>query len=174
MKGSIRFNNDIIAEVDVDPSAASGSRLTSCKNLIDGQELGGGGGSSLPSVTSADEGKVLAVNASGEWAAELYNELDVIIEAGTQFSAISSSTTFTYVKGSFATMSALIGAKKPVRGVLITTNNPDGESGGTAPFVCITPGEYGGEIYLTYFNGYHDVMQSIVAGSDNSLTSTAD
>ena len=44
MKGSIRFNNDIIAEVDVDPSAASGSRLTSCKNLIDGQELGGGGG----------------------------------------------------------------------------------------------------------------------------------
>ena len=31
---------------------------------------GGGGGSSLPSVTSADAGKVLAVNASGEWAAE--------------------------------------------------------------------------------------------------------
>ena len=30
---------------------------------------GGGGGSSLPPVTSADVGKVLAVNASGEWAA---------------------------------------------------------------------------------------------------------
>ncbi len=28
------------------------------------------GGSSLPSVTSADAGKVLAVNDSGEWAAE--------------------------------------------------------------------------------------------------------
>lgn len=46
MKGSIRFDNEINVEVDVDPSAASGSRLTSCKNLIDGQELGGGGGGS--------------------------------------------------------------------------------------------------------------------------------
>lgn len=40
----------------------------------------GGGGGSLPSVTSADAGKLLAVNDSGEWAAEqkifylIYNE----------------------------------------------------------------------------------------------------
>ena len=32
--------------------------------------INSGGGSSLPSVTSADAGKVLAVNDSGEWAAE--------------------------------------------------------------------------------------------------------
>lgn len=42
---------------------------------------GGGGGSSLPSVTSADAGKVLAVNGSGEWAAE---EKIVFISATTE------------------------------------------------------------------------------------------
>ena len=69
MNGSILFNPDINIEVDVDPSAEEGARLVSAKNLVDGQELGIGGGSELPDVTSADEGKVLAVNASGEWAA---------------------------------------------------------------------------------------------------------
>lgn len=70
MKGSIRFDNEINVEVEVDPSQDEGARLLSAVNLVDGQELGIGGGSDLPEVTSADEGKVLAVNASGEWAAE--------------------------------------------------------------------------------------------------------
>ena len=70
MNGSILFNPDINIEVDVDPSAEEGARLLSAKNLVDGQELGIGGSSELPDVTAADEGKVLAVNASGEWAAE--------------------------------------------------------------------------------------------------------
>lgn len=73
-KGSIRFNNDINVEVDVDPAADEGARLTSAKNLVDGQELGIGG-SDLPEVTAADAGKVLAVNASGEWAAETPNTI---------------------------------------------------------------------------------------------------
>lgn len=44
MKGSIRFNNDINVEVSVDPTAEEGARLESAKNLVDGQELGTGGG----------------------------------------------------------------------------------------------------------------------------------
>ncbi len=44
MKGSILFNKDINIEVDVDPSAEEGARLISAKNLVDGQEAGGGGG----------------------------------------------------------------------------------------------------------------------------------
>lgn len=43
MKGSILFNKDINIEVDVDPSAEEGARLISAKNLVDGQEAGGGG-----------------------------------------------------------------------------------------------------------------------------------
>ena len=96
MNGSIRFNPDVNIEVDVDPSAEEGARLVSAKNLVDGQELGIGGGSELPEVTSADEGKVLAVNASGEWAASTngliqltdtgidvsYNDLLTMINAG--------------------------------------------------------------------------------------------
>ena len=70
MNGSIRFNDDINIEVAVDPTAEEGARLTGAKNLVDGQELGTGGGADLPVVTEADAGKVLAVNASGEWAAE--------------------------------------------------------------------------------------------------------
>lgn len=45
MKGSILFNKDINIEVDVDPSAEEGARLISAKNLVDGQEAGGGGDS---------------------------------------------------------------------------------------------------------------------------------
>lgn len=78
MKGSILFNKDINIEVNVDPAADEGAKLTSAVNLVDGQELGVGG-SDLPEVTTADNGKVLTV-VNGEWAAEqkifhlIYNE----------------------------------------------------------------------------------------------------
>ena len=48
---------------------------------------GGGGGSSLPSVTSADAGKVLAVNGSGEWAAG---------EQGIYFMSEDNEVTFSF------------------------------------------------------------------------------
>lgn len=49
MKGSIRFDNEINVEVAVDPSQDEGAKLLSAINLVDGQELGsGGGGSNIP------------------------------------------------------------------------------------------------------------------------------
>lgn len=87
MDGSIRFNNDINIEVAVDPTAEEGARLTGAKNLVDGQELGTG--SDLPVVTEADAGKVLAVNASGEWAAE--NKLvRLIVDPDTYLSNLTA------------------------------------------------------------------------------------
>ena len=44
MKGSIRFDNEINVEVAVDPSQDEGAKLLSAVNLVDGQELGSGGG----------------------------------------------------------------------------------------------------------------------------------
>lgn len=52
------------------PSGIPDEKTTLCFLNLNKSEGGGGGGSDLPEVTSADEGKVLAVNASGEWAAE--------------------------------------------------------------------------------------------------------
>lgn len=83
MKGSIRFNNDINVEVDVDPAAEEGARLSSAVNLVDGQELGVGGGSDLPVVSPVDEGKVLTVDDQGKWVAKLPEGAVIIVDDGT-------------------------------------------------------------------------------------------
>ena len=58
MKGSIRFDNEINVEVDVDPTAAEGAKLTSAVNLVDGQVLGSGGDVQFAEVVinSSEEG----------------------------------------------------------------------------------------------------------------------
>ena len=89
MDGSIRFNNDINVEVAVDPTAAEGARLTGAKNQVDGQELGAS--ADLPAVTEADAGKVLAVNDSGEWAAE--SPYDFIVRVDLAEGVFVSATT---------------------------------------------------------------------------------
>lgn len=55
MKGSIRFNKEINVEVAVDPSQNEGAKLLSAVNLVDGQELGpGGGGGGIRKITITD------------------------------------------------------------------------------------------------------------------------
>lgn len=66
MNGSIRFNPDINIEVSVDPAADEGERLLSAKNLVDGQELGTGGGADLPDAIFkiiTEEGVPISVTA---------------------------------------------------------------------------------------------------------------
>lgn len=108
MDGSIRFNDDINIEVAVDPTAEEGARLTGAKNLVDGQELGAG--SDLPVVTSADAGKVLAVNASGEWAAEKWAEYDAVVN-------------IIYSGGNFVSATPLKGTRDDIFSKVSTLNN---------------------------------------------------
>lgn len=70
MNGSILFNPDINIEVDVDPSAEEGARLVSAKNLVDGQELGIGGG----------EDERILIDDDGFYAT--YNQLKALLDDG--------------------------------------------------------------------------------------------
>ena len=66
MKGSIRFDNEINVEVAVDPSQDEGAKLLSAVNLVDGQELGIGGGADLPDAIFeiiTEEGSAISITA---------------------------------------------------------------------------------------------------------------
>lgn len=75
MKGSMLFNKDINIEVDVDPSAEEGARLSSAKNLVDGQELGTGGGTISGQLTATKEGDYIRFNKT-------YDEVKEMLENG--------------------------------------------------------------------------------------------
>ena len=62
MKGSIRFDNEINVEVAVDPSQDEGAKLLSAVNLVDGQELGSGGGDFSTAEVTINNEKSLNYN----------------------------------------------------------------------------------------------------------------
>ena len=79
---------------------------------------GGGSGSSLPSVTSADEGKVLAVNGSGEWAAE--NPYDFIVHISLAEGDFVSATSDYMANKSY--LKNKIDNNKPIIGIAYSTD----------------------------------------------------
>ena len=62
---------------------------------------GGGGGSDLPEVTSADEGKVLKVNASGEWATGQDDGERFVITLTQSGSGMVADKTFAEIKAAY-------------------------------------------------------------------------
>lgn len=90
MKGSIRFDNDINIEVDVDKSAEEGAKLTSAVNLVDGQEIGGAGGNYKEVITGTAAAPFGDYSAA-DLATALYNN-DIHADISLDGSALGITT----------------------------------------------------------------------------------
>lgn len=76
-KGSIRFDNEINVEVEVDPSQEEGARLLSAVNLVDGQELGGGGGGDFSTaIVRISNAAGHAINSAIPYIDNHYNDIE--------------------------------------------------------------------------------------------------
>ena len=62
--------NEVITKMGGETNPEKLTILSGLAQIISLLNGGGGGGSNLPEVTSADEGKVLTVNNTGDWDAE--------------------------------------------------------------------------------------------------------